>query len=588
VEGIKIPIGAPLGQLGKDLNDAKRALKGFSVDASGNLLSVGKSLGVLERQHKVFKEGIKNSTDPSRIITLTNAMKSAEAQILNANKAINGATLGRLTTGSNSAATALQNLGRVAQDAPFGFIGIQNNLNPLLESFGRLKAETGSTGSALKALAGSLIGPAGLGVALSLVSAGILLYQEYARGAKKETKELASATDEMANSASNEIAKVTLLYDASQNLNIPLQERKKIVDELQRQFPTTFGNLSDEAILAGKAKTAYDGLTQSIINSAVVRGGEDIIAAKVKVLAASLLAFEDQQRKLSEQTGGKGFLAKNNAFNVDENGDLETLSNYETRIKKEISDVRKSIQGVISNFSAESIIGNIGGDAPKSDGSKTPKKDIPKFDRGAIFSEAKMVGVTMGVGLQAGFQTVQPILAEQFELLNKQFIDWNRNISDIVNNGLVQTLGGIGEAIGQSLASGSSIAQNLGATLLASLGSVLGQLGQMAIATGVALLGIQTALKTLNPFAAIAAGVALLALSGIVRGGASRLSGGFSGGGGGGGYSAASPSGGVSPVSSSGSMGGGFSGAELVARVSGSDLLLVINRAQAKNRRFGP
>ena len=588
MEGIKIPIGAPLGQLGKDLNDAKRALKGFSVDASGNLLSVGKSLGVLERQHKVFKEGIKNSTDPSRIITLTNAMKSAEAQILNANKAINGATLGRLTTGSNSAATALQNLGRVAQDAPFGFIGIQNNLNPLLESFGRLKAETGSTGSALKALAGSLIGPAGLGVALSLVSAGILLYQEYARGAKKETKELASATDEMANSASNEIAKVTLLYDASQNLNIPLQERKKIVDELQRQFPTTFGNLSDEAILAGKAKTAYDGLTQSIINSAVVRGGEDIIAAKVKVLAASLLAFEDQQRKLSEQTGGKGFLAKNNAFNVDENGDLETLSNYETRIKKEISDVRKSIQGVISNFSAESIIGNIGGDAPKSDGSKTPKKDIPKFDRGAIFSEAKMVGVTMGVGLQAGFQTVQPILAEQFELLNKQFIDWNRNISDIVNNGLVQTLGGIGEAIGQSLASGSSIAQNLGATLLASLGSVLGQLGQMAIATGVALLGIQTALKTLNPFAAIAAGVALLALSGIVRGGASRLSGGFSGGGGGGGYSAASPSGGVSPVSSSGSMGGGFSGAELVARVSGSDLLLVINRAQAKNRRFGP
>jgi len=35
-------------------------------------------------------------------------------------------------------------------------------------------------------------------------------------------------------------------------------------------------------------------------------------------------------------------------------------------------------------------------------------------------------------------------------------------------------------------------------------------------------------------------------------------------------------------------MGGGFGGSELVARVSGADLLLVINRAQAKNRRFGP
>ena len=47
------------------------------------------------------------------------------------------------------------------QDAPFGFIGIQNNLNPLLESFQRLKAETGSTGGAFKALSKSLLGPAG-------------------------------------------------------------------------------------------------------------------------------------------------------------------------------------------------------------------------------------------------------------------------------------------------------------------------------------------------------------------------------------------------------------------------------------------
>ena len=62
-------------------------------------------------------------------------------------------------SGSNQAANALTNLGRVAQDAPFGFIGIQNNLNPLLESFQRLKAESGSTGGALKALAGSIITP---------------------------------------------------------------------------------------------------------------------------------------------------------------------------------------------------------------------------------------------------------------------------------------------------------------------------------------------------------------------------------------------------------------------------------------------
>jgi len=77
--------------------------------------------------------------------------------------------MARGAKGTNEAAFALGNLGRIAQDAPFGFIGITNNLNPMLESFQRLKATTGTTGSALKALAGSLVGPAGLGFALSIV-----------------------------------------------------------------------------------------------------------------------------------------------------------------------------------------------------------------------------------------------------------------------------------------------------------------------------------------------------------------------------------------------------------------------------------
>jgi hypothetical protein len=87
--------------------------------------------------------------------------------------------------GSNQAAFALTNLGRVAQDAPFGFIGIQNNLNPLLESFQRLKSESGSTGGALKALAGSLMGPAGLGLALSVGSALLLTFGDRLFNTKK-------------------------------------------------------------------------------------------------------------------------------------------------------------------------------------------------------------------------------------------------------------------------------------------------------------------------------------------------------------------------------------------------------------------
>src|SRR5688572_12856516 len=74
--------------------------------------------------------------------------------------------LQKLPNVTNQSTLALTNLGRVVQDAPFGFLGIANNLNPLLESFQRLKATTGSTGAALKGLGSSLLGAGGLGFAI--------------------------------------------------------------------------------------------------------------------------------------------------------------------------------------------------------------------------------------------------------------------------------------------------------------------------------------------------------------------------------------------------------------------------------------
>lgn len=75
---------------------------------------------------------------------------------------------------SNSATLALTNLGRVASDAPYGFIGIANNLNPLLEGFQRLKTEAKAAGVTLGGtLLNSLTGAGGIGLALSAVTAAV-------------------------------------------------------------------------------------------------------------------------------------------------------------------------------------------------------------------------------------------------------------------------------------------------------------------------------------------------------------------------------------------------------------------------------
>ena len=87
-----------------------------------------------------------------------------------------GNAMKQIPSSSGAATNALTNLSRVAQDAPYGFIGIANNLNPLLESFQRLQKETGGTASALKAMGAGLMGPAGIGLALGAVSSLIVAF----------------------------------------------------------------------------------------------------------------------------------------------------------------------------------------------------------------------------------------------------------------------------------------------------------------------------------------------------------------------------------------------------------------------------
>jgi len=111
-----------------------------------------------ENQLRQFQTQLKKSTDTTQIANLQKSIGNLQGTINNISTA-----MGNTAKKSGDATQSLVNLSRVAQDAPYGFIGIANNINPLLESFQRLQKESGSTGNALKSLAGGLIGAGGLG-----------------------------------------------------------------------------------------------------------------------------------------------------------------------------------------------------------------------------------------------------------------------------------------------------------------------------------------------------------------------------------------------------------------------------------------
>jgi hypothetical protein len=180
--------------------------------------------------------------------TITGDASGLESATTKASK-----SLGNLKNSSGSAMIALTNLGRVAQDAPFGFIGISNNLNPLLESFQRLKQETGSSKAALQALGSSLIGGGGLGLALSAVTAAISFvsigFSSWTRGmqsAKEQADKTAEGISKARDQVADEAVKVQELVAFIHKENLTRAERIAIIKQLQSLAPAYFAQLNAE------------------------------------------------------------------------------------------------------------------------------------------------------------------------------------------------------------------------------------------------------------------------------------------------------------------------------------------------------
>lgn len=215
----------------------------------------------------------------------------------------------RSVKSTNEAAFALGNLGRVAQDAPFGFIGIANNLNPLLESFQRLKATSGSTGTALKAMAAALTGPAGIGIAVSVVSSLLLVFGDRLFGQKKQTdlakiavNEYAQAMQKAFEAAGKQIAQVSQIVAALEAENTTLAQRKKLIEDLNGINSTYFNGLKIEHGRVVGLADAYQRYADNIFKVAKAKAAQE----QIQKLATSLVSTTDQINQLTNQLTGTG------------------------------------------------------------------------------------------------------------------------------------------------------------------------------------------------------------------------------------------------------------------------------------------
>lgn len=136
-------------------------------------------------------------------------------------------------------------------------------------------------------------GIAALGVAIAKY---IAKTDKASEASKKLKKEMHDASIQGAKDAQSDITKLNLLYRATQNVNLKMNDRVKAVKEIQRLYPDYFGNLTQEQILAGKASDAYKKLRDDILACAQARAYEK----KIGELAEQNIDLDDQIKKQEE------------------------------------------------------------------------------------------------------------------------------------------------------------------------------------------------------------------------------------------------------------------------------------------------
>lgn len=151
---------------------------------------------------------------------------------------------------------------------------------------------------------------AGVTTAITAISQWVSKSNDAIRASREAAKERAaqerdfqtqiSDTSKAASDyASKELDRLKKLYNATQDATKSQRERIAAVKELQQTYPTAFGNLSQEKILAGQAAGAYKNLAQNILRAAKAKA----IADKIKENEAKLLELDLEREGLEESIG---------------------------------------------------------------------------------------------------------------------------------------------------------------------------------------------------------------------------------------------------------------------------------------------
>lgn len=371
----------------------------YIISASGSYNEMNAAMLELQKRYKALSEADRESSVGKNLISqansLNNKLKEIDAQFGNYQR-----NVGNYASSWNGLNVQTHQLLRELPSLTVSFnqffLAISNNL-PMFadelrrasEEFKRMKAEGLTAIPVWKQLLGSIFSwQAALVIGITLLSAygsEIAKWIGSLFKAEKAVNEVASAETNLANArrkgisdSMKERTELEFLYKATQDTSRSMEERNAAVEELQKKYPSYFGNMSNEEILVGKAAKSYKELRKELVASAISRAQLDKMTEILSQRYEAWIKRANQyntyliaQRKAEENLAKFRNARDSGKYSISYLNNLSAAADKSAQIAKEeyekwnflvktVSDYDKALEGMAENINVGALVNDPG------------------------------------------------------------------------------------------------------------------------------------------------------------------------------------------------------------------------------------
>ena len=199
------------------------------------------------------------------------SLNARKAEAASKSQTLNKAMAGTSSSAGAAGATVTE-FGRTIGDAPFGLMGMANNLQQLSQQFVDLQTKTGGTKQALQSALQTMMGPAGFVVAINIVTSALVAYNMKKEKAKQKTEDF----------------------------NESLLLEKNTLEALNALYKQGADNLEDRATVMGALSAADDKYAEALDKIGKDEEARNALTEQYLKDRNALNVAEDKRNKLAE------------------------------------------------------------------------------------------------------------------------------------------------------------------------------------------------------------------------------------------------------------------------------------------------